>query len=426
MFFFISSIDIDKSGNIFAAGACDNGNVVFGNHNSTAPFSYNTYFVKYNNTGNYIWSNFIEDITFQKPDIMCDNSDNLIAAGDLNGSFLFGAIQTQGRQWAYDFFLTKINPEGIFQWVKEVPNTSSITGDVRKSKINSISVDLQNNIYFSGSLRLTMNWGNNVNTTSRGSSDIILLKYDSKGNIISGKTAGGTGSDRCDDISLSSSGNIFLSGNFSSTALFDTISVTGSGNINSFLTKISSGNIAGNINLSVIPQGFYNFSSNKLNIIDTVKIYIRNSVSPYSISDSSVSVIDSSTYKGSFQFMNAISGNYYIQLRHRNTLKTWSSFPVNYISGEINNYNFTDSLSKAYGNNQIQVSNVNDLYAIYSGDVNQDGIIDAADLSEVDNDIINSATGYLPADLNGDGFVEVSDLSMVENNSSAGIQIVKP
>ncbi|MCY7360752.1 MAG: dockerin type I repeat-containing protein [Ignavibacteria bacterium] len=310
--------------------------------------------------------------------------------------------------------------------MREVPNTPSITGDVRKSKINSISVDLQNNIYFSGSLRLTMNWGNNVITTSRGNSDIILLKYDSKGNIISGKTAGGTGSDRCDDITLSSSGNIYLSGNFSSTALFDTISVTGSGNINSFLTKISSGNIAGNINLSVIPQGFYNYSSNKLNIKYTVKIYTRNSVSPYSISDSSVSVIDSSTFKGLFQFMNVVSGNYYIQLKHRNTLETWSSYPVNYISGEIINYNFTNSLSKAYGNNQIQISNVNNLYGIFSGDVNQDGIIDAADLSEVDNDIINSATGYLPADLNGDGFVEVSDLSMVENNSSAGIQIVKP
>ncbi|MBS1552977.1 MAG: hypothetical protein JST15_13005 [Bacteroidetes bacterium] len=60
-------------------------------------------------------------------------------------------------------------------------------------------------------------------------------------------------------------------------------------------------------------------------------------------------------------------------------------------------------------------------YCIYNGDVNQDGIIDAADLSDTDNDIINFVTGYVATDVNGDDTVDASDLSAVDNNLGAGV-----
>lgn len=63
---------------------------------------------------------------------------------------------------------------------------------------------------------------------------------------------------------------------------------------------------------------------------------------------------------------------------------------------------------------------------IFSGDVNQDGIIDAGDLSLVDNDAFNSVSGYVVADLNGDGFVDASDLSIVDNNAFNGIIVMRP
>ena len=46
----------------------------------------------------------------------------------------------------------------------------------------------------------------------------------------------------------------------------------------------------------------------------------------------------------------------------------------------------------AYGNNEIQVDNSPyNVFAFYSGDVNQDGTIDASDVSAVDNDANNSS-----------------------------------
>lgn len=65
-------------------------------------------------------------------------------------------------------------------------------------------------------------------------------------------------------------------------------------------------------------------------------------------------------------------------------------------------------------------------FAIYSGDVNQDGIVDAGDLSMVDNDVFNSVSGYVVTDVNGDNFVDASDLSIDDNNAFNGIIVRNP
>ena len=56
-------------------------------------------------------------------------------------------------------------------------------------------------------------------------------------------------------------------------------------------------------------------------------------------------------------------------------------------------------------------------WCIYSGDVNQDGLIDLSDMIAVDNDNLNYVTGYTITDVNGDGLVDLSDLIIVDNNN---------
>ncbi|MDQ3021871.1 MAG: hypothetical protein M3R36_15060 [Bacteroidota bacterium] len=58
--------------------------------------------------------------------------------------------------------------------MKEVPNTPTITGNAGKAKVNALSVDLDNNVCFAGFLRGSVNWGNNVITTSLGYTDILF------------------------------------------------------------------------------------------------------------------------------------------------------------------------------------------------------------------------------------------------------------
>jgi len=46
---------------------------------------------------------------------------------------------------------------------------------------------------------------------------------------------------------------------------------------------------------------------------------------------------------------------------------------------------------------------------VYSGDVNQDGVVDGSDQPIIGNTAFNFSTGYLSSDLNGDSFVDASD-----------------
>ncbi|HMS65869.1 MAG TPA: hypothetical protein PKD83_11530 [Ignavibacteria bacterium] len=177
---------------------------------------------------------------------------------------------------------------------------------------------------------------------------------------------------------------------------------------NNNLTSIS-------LNLTMLIQGFWNGTSM---IPDTVNVELRNSTFPYALVDQSKEVVNSKGY-ATYEFYNAPSGSYYIVLKQRNSLETWSSVPVTMNAAGNYYYDFTTSASQAFGNNTILKSG---LYCDYSGDVNQDGIVDAGDLALIENEQGNS--GYLPEDLTGDDFVDGSDISLVENNQ--GVAVVQP
>jgi hypothetical protein len=178
------------------------------------------------------------------------------------------------------------------------------------------------------------------------------------------------------------------------------------------------------ITLKAYLQGFN--AGNKL-IPDSVKIILRKRYPPYTAVDSDVTVADSSGY-GVFNFVYANSDScYYLDVRHRNHISTFSSLCKS-LSGGAASYDFTNSSTKALGSNMIFITDVNGTggYAFYGGDVNQDGVIDAQDISSVDNAALNSLPGYMNTDLTGDNITDAADVSIADNNSALGINIINP
>ena len=110
-----------------------------------------------------------------------------------------------------------------------------------------------------------------------------------------------------------------------------------------------------------------------------------------------------------------ITGSYYVVIKHRNSIETWSMAPVSF-AGAITNYDFSTASSQAFGNNMKLMSGV---YAVYGGNPNQDGIVDGTDMALIDNASTALLVGYNPEDVNGDGIVDGSDMAMVDNNSTA-------
>ncbi len=171
-------------------------------------------------------------------------------------------------------------------------------------------------------------------------------------------------------------------------------------------------------------EGFYDQGSDRLNIRDTVKAYLRQISSPFALVDSAKTVIDSLNFSGVCFFNNAATGKYYIQLKHRNGLETWSRAGGDSIKrGNSVSYDFTSAGSQAYGNNQVLIGSK---YCIYSGDVFQDGSVELTDLLLTYNSASEFLSGYVVYDVNGDYLVDLNDILTVYNNSSSFVSVVRP
>ena len=75
--------------------------------------------------------------------------------------------------------------------------------------------------------------------------------------------------------------------------------------------------------------------------------------------------------------------------------------------------------NKAYGDNMVQVDVIAGVpvFAIYSGDIDQSGVIDGADFGVYDFDAQLNVQGYFITDLNGDGEVNGSDFGIYDFNA---------
>jgi hypothetical protein len=189
---------------------------------------------------------------------------------------------------------------------------------------------------------------------------------------------------------------------------------------------ISAAFLSGNVTLKVIPEGFYN-AADYLNSSDTIFVYLANAGTPYSFVDSTAAILASLSFSATANFSIAATGNYYLVVKHRNCIETWSASPVSFAKGSTMAYDFTDAQTEAFGGNLVQVSSSPVRWAIYSGDVNQDGYVDPLDLSIVDQASFNYEVGRaLAADVTGDGYVDPLDLAIVDKNSFNYVGVQSP
>jgi len=188
--------------------------------------------------------------------------------------------------------------------------------------------------------------------------------------------------------------------------------------------RASDGSTIKQLNLTMLMQGFYN-SSTDLMVQDTARVYLRNSSSPYAIVDSAIAYLSSSG-AGTYSFSNAVNGvNYYLQLRHRNSLETWSKTAQTFTANTLT-YNFTSANTQAFGNNMINADASPVRYAVYSGDVNQDGTVDLNDVVQTYNAANVFTSGYILTDLTGDNLADLNDVILAYNNSASFVAAVRP
>ncbi|MCY7363681.1 MAG: hypothetical protein LH629_16680, partial [Ignavibacteria bacterium] len=170
---------------------------------------------------------------------------------------------------------------------------------------------------------------------------------------------------------------------------------------------------------------FYSSGTN-LMVRDSMRVYVRNATSPYAIVDSGKAFLSTSG-AGSISFTRTFNAvNYFFIFKHRNSMETWSKSPGQSFLTYALSYDLTTAAAQAYGNNIIQVDASPVKFAVYGGDVDKDGAIDAQDVSDVENASFISLSGYVQTDLTGDDFVDASDIAIVDYNADLTILLQRP
>jgi hypothetical protein len=178
------------------------------------------------------------------------------------------------------------------------------------------------------------------------------------------------------------------------------------------------------VNIYTGLEGFMVQATSNLRMKDSVFVNLRQSIAPFSLIDYSSAIVDSVTLKGIYKFYNAAQGSYYFQVKHRNSIETWSrAGGENLIPGNIYNYDFTGGINRAFGNNQVLKGNK---YCFYGGEVVKDGVVDLSDIVQTGNDSQMFETGYADSDVNGDMLVDLADVVFVQNNSTQFVTSITP
>jgi photosystem II stability/assembly factor-like uncharacterized protein len=210
--------------------------------------------------------------------------------------------------------------------------------------------------------------------------------------------------------------NISGSSNYSnidSIQTFNTINFT----LNLFLEGLHLGN-------GKMTSAPYNADgTSPQNIADTITIELHDTLGMYMNIYSTIALLDTNGYCSFNVPFSLTNNNFYIAIKHRNSIETWSANPVLITNNAT--YNFSNSNNKAFGNNQSNLGN--GVFAIYCGDINQDGSVDPADFPELDIGIVNGLNGgYYNIDLNGDLSVDPADFPLLDMNIIKGIFSIHP
>lgn len=153
--------------------------------------------------------------------IATDANGNVFVTGYFQSPSLTFGTNTLTNTGAYDFFIVKYDPNGNILWAKSAGGTKDDVGQ-------SIATDANGNVFVTGYFYSpSIDFGTTTLTNSSIAADVFVVKYDANGNVLWAKSAGGTGYEDGKSIATDASGNIFVTGHFSSSSIsFGTTTLT--------------------------------------------------------------------------------------------------------------------------------------------------------------------------------------------------------
>lgn len=160
--------------------------------------------------------------------VAVDADGNMYLAGYFQGTASFQGVSVTSAG-STDGFIVKYDPHGNVVWARRMGGTG--VDEIRGITITGNDLYVVGYFNDAANFNNPSSFGSNV-LNSAGSSDIFLAKYTTGGAFLWARRAGGTNGDRANGVATDGT-NVYLTGNFSGTANFNTPSVFGSNEVTS-------------------------------------------------------------------------------------------------------------------------------------------------------------------------------------------------
>lgn len=230
-----SKVQIDTLGNIYVVGNFTS-NITLGNTVLTSAGGVDVFVAKYLPNQTLSWAIRLGgtlDENFK--DLIVDATNNLLITGTYKGTMVAGAISRTNADASgltTDVFLSKINANGTISYLSSIGNSN--TDEVSTVAVNNTNqpLILSN---FSGTLTAGL-----ASLTSAGLEDILITRFSTIGSVFQFYQTGGAGSDiGLDLLVIPADNSIFITGSFTGTTTIGGVNYTSAGGTDAFIAKLN-------------------------------------------------------------------------------------------------------------------------------------------------------------------------------------------
>jgi len=174
---------------------------------------------KYDQFGVFMWATHWGGSTIKAHDIVVDDSGNVYAIGEFNGTIDFdggGATYNLTCTSGKNVFIVKYNNNGNFVWAIQIETNSDCKG-------NDLAIDSAGNIYATGyiSYLADLDPTGTVYLVNPNNLNTFIAKYSSDGNLILGTCVNSNNINVGNAIEVDDSFNIYITGYFLNQVDFD-------------------------------------------------------------------------------------------------------------------------------------------------------------------------------------------------------------
>jgi hypothetical protein len=234
-----ANIISDINGNIYVTGSYLSDTLLLGTTKLPNSGLGDFFLAKYDNNGNLLWAKKGGGNDFDYVfGMTTDLNGNVVISGRFSSSSITFGSTTLVNSGGTDAFIVKYSSSGNVLWAKR-------TGGTGDEIYHSVTSDINNNIYVTGWYNSTSLTFGSTALSNSGGKDILVGKYDANGNVIWAKKVGGIGDEFSRSIMVDATGNILIGGGFSTTSLtVGTNVLSNSGGIDILIVKYdASGNV---------------------------------------------------------------------------------------------------------------------------------------------------------------------------------------